>query len=310
MRVATSVAELDAVRAELLAGTAPRPHLGFVPTMGALHEGHLSLVRLARGVADLVVMSIFVNPLQFGPNEDYARYPRTLEVDLARAELAGVDLVFTPSVAEIYPAGRQVSVSAGPIGDLLEGASRPGHFDGMLTVVLKLLNIVRPDIAVFGRKDAQQLACIRRMALDLNLEVAIVGAPIIREPDGLAMSSRNRFLGPAERSTAQVLNASLRAAEAETTPAASRAAAQRVLAPSIGAGEIELDYVTVVNAATMVAVPDDHTGPALAMIAARVGSTRLIDNVELTYPELPVAPDTPTEEDAARPSAVLRPVAD
>jgi pantoate--beta-alanine ligase len=305
VRVATSVAELDAVRTELLAGTVPRPHLAFVPTMGALHEGHLSLVRLARGVADLVVMSIFVNPLQFGPNEDYARYPRTLDVDLARAEEAGVDVVFTPSVADIYPAGRQVSVNAGPIGDLLEGASRPGHFDGVLTVVLKLLNIVRPDIAVFGRKDAQQLACIRRMALDLNLETAIVGAPIIREPDGLAMSSRNRFLSPAERSSALVLNASLRAAEAATSPTESLAAADRVLAGAIEAGEIELDYVTVVNAATMLAVPADHTGPALAMIAARVGSTRLIDNVELIYPE----PETPADPDA-HPPAVLRPVAD
>ena len=150
----------------------------------------------------MVIMSIFVNPLQFGPNEDYARYPRTLDVDLAKAEAAGVDIVFTPSVAEIYPAGRQISVNAGAIGAVLEGAARPGHFDGVLTVVLKLLNIVRPDIAVFGRKDAQQLACIRRMVLDLNLDADIVGAPIVREPDGLAMSSRNRFLSPAERTSA------------------------------------------------------------------------------------------------------------
>ena len=285
MRVATSVAELDTLRTALLADSSPRPHLAFVPTMGALHEGHLSLVRLARGVADLVVMSIFVNPLQFGPNEDYARYPRTLEVDLARAEKAGVDVVFTPSVAEIYPAGRQVSVNAGPIGDLLEGASRPGHFDGVLTVVLKLLNIVRPDIAVFGRKDAQQLACIRRMVLDLNLETAVVGAPIIREADGLAMSSRNRFLSPSERASALVLNGALRAAEGATTPTEALAAAERVLAEGVVSGEVVLDYVTVVNAATMAAVPDDHTGPALAMVAAKVGTTRLIDNVELTFPE-------------------------
>ena len=259
--------------------------MAFVPTMGALHEGHLSLVRLARGVADVVIMSIFVNPLQFGPSEDYARYPRTLDVDLAKAEAAGVDIVFTPSVAEIYPAGRQISINAGAIGAVLEGAARPGHFDGVLTVVLKLLNIVRPDIAVFGRKDAQQLACIRRMVLDLNLDTDIVGAPIVREPDGLAMSSRNRFLSPAERTSALSLHASLCAAELETTPTDALAAAERVLAGPIGTGEIVLDYVLVVNAATMVAVPTDHRGPALAVVAATVGTTRLIDNVELTFPE-------------------------
>jgi len=230
-----------------------------------------------------VIMSIFVNPLQFGPNEDYAKYPRTLECDLVRAREAGVDIVFTPSVTEIYPAGRQVSVNAGPIGSVLEGAARPGHFDGVLTVVLKLLNIVHPDLAVFGRKDAQQLACIRRMVLDLNLDVDIVGAPIVREPDGLAMSSRNRFLSPAERTSALALSAALRAAELATTPTGALAAAQEVLAEPVSSGEIELDYVTVVNAATMVPVPDDHRGPALALIAAKVGITRLIDNIELSF---------------------------
>lgn len=284
MRVAGSIAELDALRQEVSSGPLP-PHIAFVPTMGALHDGHLSLVKLARGVADVVVMSVFVNPLQFGPTEDYAKYPRTLECDLVKADEAGVDIVFTPSVSEIYPSGRQVSVSAGAIGSVLEGAARPGHFDGVLTVVLKLLNVVRPEIAIFGRKDAQQLACIRRMVLDLNLDVDIVGAPIIREPDGLAMSSRNRFLSPGERTSALVLNAALRAAELETTPAEARAAAERVLAKAASTGEIELDYLTVVNAATMAPVPEDHRGPALAMVAARVGTTRLIDNVELTFPE-------------------------
>ena len=285
MRIATSVAELEVRRAELTGGNT-RPNVAFVPTMGALHEGHLSLVKLARGVADVVIMSIFVNPLQFGPNEDYARYPRTLDVDLARAEAAGVDIVFTPSVAEIYPAGRQISVNAGPLGAVLEGAARPGHFDGVLTVVLKLLNIVRPDIAVFGRKDAQQLACIRRMVLDLNLDTDIVGAPIVREPDGLAMSSRNRFLSPAERTSALSLHAALRAAELEATPDEALAAAERVLAKPVSTGELELDYVIIVNAATMAAVPADFRGQALAAVAARVGTTRLIDNVELTFPEL------------------------
>lgn len=284
MRVAASIAELEALRSDLTSGTTP-PHVAFVPTMGALHEGHLSLVRLARSTADLVIMSIFVNPLQFGPQEDYAKYPRTLECDLVKAEEAEVDLVFTPSVAEIYPAGRQISVNAGAIGSVLEGASRPGHFDGVLTVVLKLLNVVRPDLAIFGRKDAQQLACIRRMALDLNLDVDIVGAPIVREPDGLAMSSRNRFLSPAERTSAGALSAALRAAELETTPTEALAAAERVLAKSVSTGEIELDYLTVVNAATMTAVPDDYRGSALALVAARVGATRLIDNTELTFPE-------------------------
>jgi pantoate--beta-alanine ligase len=283
VRVAASVAELEDLRHDWTEGS--RPTIAFVPTMGALHEGHLSLVRLARSVADLVIMSIFVNPLQFGPDEDYAKYPRTLECDLVKAREAGVDVVFTPTVAEIYPAGRQVSVSAGPIGAVLEGASRPGHFDGVLTVVLKLLNIARPDLAVFGRKDAQQLACIRRMVLDLNLDTDIVGAPIVREPDGLAMSSRNRFLSPAERSSALVLSASLRAAQQESTPSAALAAAERVLAEPVSSGEIDLDYVTVVNPATMASVSDDHRGPALALIAARVGTTRLIDNVELGFPD-------------------------
>ena len=284
MKVAASIAELETLRNDLTDGITP-PNIAFVATMGALHEGHLSLVRLARSVADVVIMSIFVNPLQFGPNEDYAKYPRTMECDLVKAEEAGVDVVFTPSVAEIYPAGRQISVSAGALGAVLEGASRPGHFDGVLTVVLKLLNIVRPDVAIFGRKDAQQLACIRRMVLDLNLDVDIVGAPIIREADGLAMSSRNRFLSPAERTSALALHAALRAAELEATPGEALAAAERVLAKSVRTGEIDLDYVTVVNAASMTPVPDDFRDPALALVAARVGTTRLIDNTELTFAE-------------------------
>ena len=291
MKVASSISELELARAELTTGATP-PVIAYVPTMGALHEGHLSLVRLARGIADVVIMSIFVNPLQFGPNEDYAKYPRTLERDLKKAKKAGVDLVFAPTVAEIYPAGRQVSVKAGAIGDVLEGVSRPGHFDGVLTVVLKLLNIVRPSVAIFGRKDAQQLACIRRMVRDLNLDVDIVGAPIIREDDGLAMSSRNRFLSPAERASALVLNASLRAAEQESSPAAALAAAERLLAAAVDAREIELDYISVVNGTTMAPLPDDYTGPGLAVVAARVGTTRLIDNIELAFPETDAAEPT------------------
>ncbi|MDN5763892.1 MAG: pantoate--beta-alanine ligase [Microlunatus sp.] len=282
MRLARSIPELDRHRSDLRAG-AVGARTAFVPTMGALHAGHLSLVSLARRLADVVVLSIFVNPLQFGPTEDYADYPRPLADDLAKAEAAGVDIVFTPSVKEIYPPGRQISVNAGAIGSILEGASRPGHFDGVLTVVLKLLNIVAPDMAVFGRKDAQQLACIRRMVLDFDLDVDIVGAPIIREPDGLAMSSRNRFLSAAERTSALVLNASLRAAELEATPAEALAAAEKVLTKAVTAGEIVLDYVKVVNATTMAPVLEDHPGTALALVAARVGTTRLIDNTELIF---------------------------
>ncbi|WP_041789628.1 pantoate--beta-alanine ligase [Microlunatus phosphovorus] len=283
VKVAASISELELARSELMAGATP-PVIAYVPTMGALHDGHLSLVRLARGIADVVIMSIFVNPLQFGPNEDYAKYPRTLERDLKKAKKAGVDLVFTPTVAEIYPAGRQVSVKAGAIGEVLEGAFRPGHFDGVLTVVLKLLNIVRPSVAIFGRKDAQQLACIRRMVRDLNVDVDIVGAPIVREEDGLAMSSRNRFLSPAERASALVLSASLRAAAQEPAPAAALAAASRLLTVAVDAGEIEVDYISVVNGTTMAPLPDDYTGPGLAVVAARVGTTRLIDNIELVFP--------------------------
>ena len=283
MKVAASISELELARSELMAGATP-PVIAYVPTMGALHDGHLSLVRLARGIADVVIMSIFVNPLQFGPNEDYAKYPRTLERDLKKAKKAGVDLVFTPTVAEIYPAGRQVSVKAGAIGEVLEGAFRPGHFDGVLTVVLKLLNIVRPSVAIFGRKDAQQLACIRRMVRDLNVDVDIVGAPIVREEDGLAMSSRNRFLSPAERASALVLSASLRAAAQEPAPAAALAAASRLLTVAVDAGEIEVDYISVVNGTTMAPLPADSTGPGLAVVAARVGTTRLIDNIELVFP--------------------------
>ena len=297
MKVATNISELELSRSELATGATTPPVIAYVPTMGALHDGHLSLVRLARGIADVVIMSIFVNPLQFGPNEDYAKYPRTLERDLKKAKKAGVDLVFAPTVAEVYPAGRQVSVKAGAIGDVLEGASRPGHFDGVLTVVLKLLNIVRPSVAIFGRKDAQQLACIRRMVLDLNIDVDIVGAPIVREEDGLAMSSRNRYLSPVERASALVLNASLRAAEQERTPAAALAAAERLLGAAVEAGEIQLDYISVVNSATMAPLPADYTGPGLAVVAARIGTTRLIDNTELTFPE----PDPEAGSGPARP---------
>ncbi len=274
------MAELRGLRA----GVPPAHRIGFVPTMGALHAGHASLIELARSLSETVVVSIFVNPLQFGPGEDYARYPRPLAADLERCAALDVDLVLVPAVAELYPPGRQVSVSAGPMGTVLEGRSRPGHFDGVLTVVLKLLQLVRPQLAVFGRKDAQQLACIERMALDLNLEVRVVGGPIVREPDGLAVSSRNVFLSPSERTLAAELSRALRAAAAQPSLRAALDAAGQVVAAAARESAFSLDYLTPVNPSTFVEVEPDATGPVLLALAARVGSTRLIDNVDLSYP--------------------------
>ena len=211
-----------AAYAELTAAHRVDPPIGLVPTMGALHEGHRSLIRLARAQAERVVVSIFVNPLQFGPGEDYARYPRALADDLATCEAEGVDVVLAPQVPDLYREDRQVTVSAGALGRGLEGAARPGHFDGVLTVVLKLFHIVNPGLAVFGQKDAQQLACIQRMVLDLNLDIEVVGAPIVRDPDGLATSSRNVFLSPADRILARSLSVALEKAATQTSVSAAR----------------------------------------------------------------------------------------
>jgi pantoate--beta-alanine ligase len=206
MRVIRSVAEFNEFRPEI-----DGQRVVYVPTMGALHAGHRSLIALARTLGQVVVVSIFVNPLQFGPDEDYARYPRPLEddLDICRADL--VDVVLAPSVADLYPAGRQVTVSAGTMGTVLEGVSRPAHFDGVLTVMMKLFNIIRPDVAIFGQKDAQQVIVIRKMAADLNVDVDVVTAPVIRDEDGLALSTRNRYLLPHERTSALALSAALRA---------------------------------------------------------------------------------------------------
>lgn len=254
--------------------------IGFVPTMGALHEGHASLMRVARESvgAGPVVVSIFVNPLQFGPHEDLARYPRTLDVDLTVCGAEGVDVVFAPSVEEVYPGGDpQVTIEPGPLATVLEGKTRPGHFRGVLTVVAKLFGLVDPDVAVFGQKDYQQLALIRRMVADLCLGVEIVGAETRREADGLAMSSRNRYLDPDQRSSAASLNRALRAAAAAAVDGAdaARAAGLAVLGAEPG---VDVDYLAVTG--VDLGDPPD-TGEGRILVAARLGTTRLIDNMPL-----------------------------
>jgi pantoate--beta-alanine ligase len=287
MKIAHSVAEYATLRSALETPITRR--VAYVATMGALHEGHRSLIKLAKSLGDVVVVSIFVNPLQFGPGEDYARYPRPLEDDLQVCEADGVDIVFVPSVSDLYPAGRQVTVHAGALGSVLEGHSRPGHFNGVLTVVLKLLNIIRPQVAIFGEKDAQQLACIQRMVIDLNLALEIVGAPIVRETDGLALSSRNIFLTVSERAVARSLSAALEKAATQGSVPSARAAAYEVLDRAEAEPCFELDYATIVNPSTFAEVPDDHVGPATFVVAARVGGTRLIDNTTINFAPAPWA---------------------
>lgn len=292
-------------RADLDAALARQPgRRAVVMTMGALHEGHLELVRQARAHADHVVVTIFVNPLQFGAGEDLARYPRRLEADLAALARVGADLVFTPGPDVVYPDGDpQVRVSAGPLGEVWEGAARPGHFDGVLTVVLKLLHLTRPDVALFGQKDAQQLAAIRRMVRDLDVPVEIVAVPIQRDADGLARSSRNAYLTPEQRASALVLSRALRAAQpaADGAPPAERAAvalaaarAELDAAERAQPGAVVVDYVTLVDPDTLAPVESDYRGTALLAVAARVGTTRLIDNA-LVGLGGPADPDTPGE---------------
>ncbi|MDH6238251.1 pantoate--beta-alanine ligase [Cryobacterium sp. CG_9.6] len=252
-----------------------------VPTMGALHDGHLALIRRARQLGDIVLVSIFVNPLQFGANEDLDRYPRTLEADLQALALEGVPFVFAPSAREMYPETNNTTrVAAGPVGLLLEGAARPGHFDGMLTVVAKLLNIVAPDTAVFGQKDAQQVFLVQSMVADLNVRVAIDVVPTVREHSGLALSSRNRNLTTAESEAAAALSAGLTAAQVAASHGATAAlaAAHALIDPQ---ALVKLDYLVVVHPHTFFPVSADHVGPARMLVAALVGTTRLIDNVAL-----------------------------
>jgi pantoate--beta-alanine ligase len=258
--------------------------VGFVPTMGFLHEGHASLLRGGRAEADFLAMSIFVNPLQFGPSEDLASYPRDMDRDLAVAEAEGVDVVFAPQTEEMYPGGLpEVSVEPGPLGDLLEGASRPGHFQGVCTVVAKLFGLVGPCRAYFGEKDAQQLAAIRRMVADLDMPVDVVACPTVREPDGLALSSRNLYLSAEERQAALCLYEALSlAARLAAGGEGDAEVIRKEMARRVEAEDLaELDYAAVVDEETFDEV-DVLTRPSRALVAARVGKARLIDNLLLS----------------------------
>jgi pantoate--beta-alanine ligase len=271
---------IDETRAASREVRAAGQRLGIVPTMGALHEGHLSLVRAARASCNVVVASIFVNPTQFGPNEDLAKYPRSFERDCELLERESVDFVFAPSVEEMYPGGASTWVTVEGLSQKLDGKSRPGHFRGVTTVVSKLFHIVEPDAAFFGQKDAAQVVVIRRMVRDLNLPVEIVVCPIVREPDGLAMSSRNAYLNPEQRKQALVLHRSLIAVQklienGETSSTKLTAVANEVFATE---PSVRLDYFEIVNPETLEAIQDIHIA-ALIAVAAYVGSTRLIDNL-------------------------------
>jgi pantoate--beta-alanine ligase len=258
---------------------------GVVMTMGALHEGHLEVFKKARHDCDLVVATIFVNPLQFGPTEDFDRYPRTLDDDLKLCAEAGVDVVYAPAVEEVYPGGQPiVKVTPGAMGEVLEGEFRPGFFTGVLTIVNKLLNLTDPDLAFFGQKDAQQVALVSRMVLDLNMPVEIVVVPTVRDEDGLAKSSRNRYLSPEERATALALSRALFAGRDRATEGADavRAAANAILESAVAAGGLTVDYLALVDPRDFTEVSPAFTGEAVLAVAARVGTTRLIDNLPLT----------------------------
>lgn len=279
MQVIETVDEMRAVRRGWASGS-----VGLVPTMGYLHAGHLSLVERARAENDHVVVSIFVNPAQFGPHEDLSRYPRDLPRDLALLESAGVDVVFTPGVEQMYPAGFATYVEpAGVLAERLEAATRPGHFRGVATVVAKLFQVITPDNAYFGQKDAQQVAVVRRMVSDLNLPVQIRIMPIVREADGLAMSSRNKYLGPEDRAAAIVLSRALQAGMRafESQPVGSVADVIAAMAEVVAAEpRAQLDYADVCDPDTFIPLTELRS-PALLAIAAKVGPARLIDNVLL-----------------------------
>lgn len=254
--------------------------IGFVPTMGALHEGHLSLVGAARDETDVVVLSIFVNPLQFGPSEDLSAYPRSEEADLTAAENTGTDVVFLPTVEEMYPPGRSTRIEIGVVADPLEGVSRPGHFSGVATVVAKLLNLVQPDRVYFGQKDAQQVSVVKTMVRDLSFPVTVVVCPTVREADGLALSSRNVYLKGEDRTRATVLWRSLEAGRRALLAGDSVQVAESKMREVV-AGEqgVQLDYASVVDPDSF--GPASNGGPYLLAIAARVGTARLIDNLRV-----------------------------
>jgi pantoate--beta-alanine ligase len=293
MKICNTIDEMRAARA-----SRPRPHsrshppgveqsnseaFGLVPTMGALHQGHISLVRAAREECDLVAASLFVNPLQFGPNEDLAKYPRDFDRDRTMLEQEGVDVLFAPSVDEMYPAGAVTYVTVEGLSDRLCGRSRPGHFRGVTTMVAKLFNIVQPDVAFFGQKDAAQVAIIRRMVRDLNIPVQIVTCPIVREADGLAMSSRNAYLDSQQRKSALALYRSLMRVQAQFDQGERKAIKLMEAGQGAFAEEpsVRLDYLEIVDPETLDRV-EDVSRTALVTVAAFVGNTRLIDNIVLS----------------------------
>jgi pantoate--beta-alanine ligase len=279
MNIITSITEMQQ---SVLALKRAGKRIAFVPTMGFLHEGHASLLREGRSRGDCLVLSIFVNPIQFGPNEDLERYPRNPEGDVAIARECGVDIIFTPTAQEMYPPGFQTSIRVRELALPLCGASRPGHFDGVATVVTKLFNICQPDVALFGRKDFQQLAIIRRMTIDLSLPVEIVGMPIVRETDGLALSSRNAYLSPAERRSALCLSRAIRlvrehyAAGEHTAGTLLTSARELILAEPAAA----IDYLEFRDAGTLETV-STVSATTLMALAVKIGTTRLIDNTLL-----------------------------
>jgi pantoate--beta-alanine ligase len=284
MQILSDISELRATLRQLRSGgdqSAPRT-IGFIPTMGALHAGHRSLVQAARQRCDIVVASIFVNPTQFGPNEDFRRYPRTLEQDCRMLEAEGVDVVFTPTTEAMYPPGASTFVDVEGVSGRLDGASRRGHFRGVATVVAKLFHIVQPDFSFFGQKDAAQVAVLRKMVRDLDFPLEIIVCPTVREHDGLAMSSRNRYLSAEERRQALALSRALHAAEMQATRGEHRAFAllQTVRASLQQEPAIRVDYIAVVDPDTLLPIDAVDAGGLLA-IAAYVGNTRLIDNVLL-----------------------------
>jgi pantoate--beta-alanine ligase len=293
--------------------------VGLVPTMGALHSGHQALMTRARAESDLVVTSIFVNPLQFGADEDFVQYPRPIASDLAKCEEAGVDFVFAPALGEMYPSAPEVRVVAGRMGAVFEGEARPGHFDGVLTVVAKLFNLIKPDVTVFGLKDIQQFCLVKRMIADLDFDIEIIGLPVVRDADGLAMSSRNEYLSPTDRERALAIPRALDAAaevaaggvregaasggaasgEARegaasgeavvesvadgVLPEAIESAARAVLESAAERGELDIIYLSLVDASTLRPCPADLRGSALLLVSATVGGTHLIDNLPLEF---------------------------